>query len=422
MVALGEGKLDELELLTGGLLAPADGYCLPSNVPANWPVPFLLEVPSAVGREALTRGALVLTDPDGTPLAHLAVAEAQPGGTRESVYLAGRVARLRNAEHPPARNLRITRPLTATSRNRTATLAAVFSTTPRPWQVAAAMTAANHAAAHLWLIGVCGPQHHGRYTVSGLLHELEAAAACIDGARAGLLVLPEDPAGDSPRALILQDHVLGSLGADQVVDYSAGNDAVAHDRGQTVDTQLAGTVVFLTGLSGSGKSTVARALAERLQQEESVPVTLLDGDDVRRILSPGLGFSREERDGNVRRIGWVAALVAATGGIAICAPIAPFDGARRQVRAMAEDAGRFVLVHISTPLAVCEARDRKGLYAKARRGEVKEFTGIDSPYEFPVDADLHLNTDEMSVSEAVARIHRHLGMSHVPGQQEELGG
>src|SRR5690606_36446156 len=138
--------------------------------------------------------------------------------------------------------------------------------------------------------------------------------------------------------------------------------------------------VLCTGLSGSGKSTIARARADRLRELDDRPVTLLDGDEVRTMLSAGLGFDRAGRELNVRRIAWVAALAARHGGIAIAAPIAPYDSMRREARAMAEASGsRFLLVHVATPLEVCEARDRKGLYAKARRGELTGFTGVDDP-------------------------------------------
>ncbi|WP_084800224.1 adenylyl-sulfate kinase, partial [Promicromonospora kroppenstedtii] len=169
-----------------------------------------------------------------------------------------------------------------------------------------------------------------------------------------------------------------------------------------------GTVVFFTGLSGSGKSTVARALAAELE-DDGQGTTLLDGDEVRQHLSKGLGFDRESRETNVERIGYVAALVAKHGGIAVAAPIAPFAAGRAKVRAMAEDAGaRFVLVHVSTPLEVCEARDRKGFYARARAGEIAEFTGISSPYEEPDDAELVIDTSVVSVDTAVGAVRAHL--------------
>jgi sulfate adenylyltransferase len=166
-----------------------------------------------------------------------------------------------------------------------------------------------------------------------------------------------------------------------------------------------GCVVFFTGLSGSGKSTIARDLTKRLAATRSV--TLLDGDVVRTHLSKGLSFSKEDRDTNIRRIGWVAAEVAKHGGAAVCAPIAPYDETRRWVRDTVERAagpGSFVLVHVSTPLEVCEQRDVKGLYAQARAGAITGFTGIDDPYEVPQDADLTLDTSQIALDDAVARV------------------
>jgi sulfate adenylyltransferase len=165
----------------------------------------------------------------------------------------------------------------------------------------------------------------------------------------------------------------------------------------------AGVTVFFTGLSGSGKSTVAAQLAVHAAAA-GYGVTLLDGDVVRTHLSAGLGFSKADRETNIRRIGWVAAEVTKHGGVAICAPIAPYASTRAAARAMVERYGRFVLVHVSTPLEVCEARDRKGLYAKARAGELTEFTGISDPYEEPLDAEVVIDTSTVDVEEAVRRV------------------
>ncbi|MUL42293.1 adenylyl-sulfate kinase [Streptomonospora sp. PA3] len=164
-----------------------------------------------------------------------------------------------------------------------------------------------------------------------------------------------------------------------------------------------GLTVFFTGLSGSGKSTIARGVAEGIRRSGRT-LTLLDGDVVRRMLSAGLTFSRADRDLNVRRIGYVAAEITRHGGVAVCAPIAPYDATRAEVRAMVEEVGDFFLVHVATPLEVCEARDRKGLYAKARAGEIPEFTGISDPYEEPRDAELVLDTADRSIGESVAQV------------------
>ena len=168
------------------------------------------------------------------------------------------------------------------------------------------------------------------------------------------------------------------------------------------------SLIVFTGLSGSGKSTLARDLRDALLERGDRTVSLLDGDLVRQLLSAGLSFSREDRDLNIARIGYVATEVARHGGIAICAPIAPYAAARSAVRSMVSEVGDFVLVHVSTPLAVCEARDRKGLYAKARAGLIGSFTGISDPYEEPLDADLVIDTSVVSRRDAVALVLGHL--------------
>jgi sulfate adenylyltransferase len=187
--------------------------------------------------------------------------------------------------------------------------------------------------------------------------------------------------------------------------------AAAYSSGELLDVPTVpaargtGRVVFFTGLSGSGKSTIARAVVARLAAERTV--TLLDGDVVRTHLSKGLGFSREDRDTNIRRIGWVAAEVAKHGGIAVCAPIAPYDDTRQWVRRLVEQAAgpdTFLLVWIATPVEVCEQRDVKGLYAKARAGELRGFTGVNDPYEAPSGADVVIDTSRIAVDQAVERV------------------
>lgn len=165
-----------------------------------------------------------------------------------------------------------------------------------------------------------------------------------------------------------------------------------------------GFTVFFTGLSGSGKSTIANALQINLMEMIERPVTLLDGDIVRTHLSSELGFSKKHRNINVLRIGYVASEITKNGGVAICAPIAPYQSTRREVRNLIEPLGGFLEVHVSTPLEVCEARDRKGLYAKARAGIIKEFTGISDPYEAPERAELVIDTQDFSVAEAAQKI------------------
>lgn len=165
-----------------------------------------------------------------------------------------------------------------------------------------------------------------------------------------------------------------------------------------------GCCIWLTGLSGAGKSTIAGILAACLERRGRT-VTLLDGDIVRTHLSKGLGFSKEDRDTNIRRIGFVASEVVRHGGAAICAAVSPYDSTRDEARQMV-GARSFVLVYVATPLEVCERRDVKGLYAKARRGEIKGLTGIDDPYEPPPSPDIVLTTIDCDAETCAARIER----------------
>jgi sulfate adenylyltransferase len=165
-----------------------------------------------------------------------------------------------------------------------------------------------------------------------------------------------------------------------------------------------GFTVFFTGLSGAGKSTIANALMVKLMEMGGRAVTLLDGDIVRKHLSSELGFSKEHRNINILRIGFVASEITKNGGVAICAPIAPYAATRREVREMISAVGGFVEVHVATALEVCEERDRKGLYAKARAGIIKEFTGISDPYEIPENPNLSIDTTECTADEAAQRV------------------
>ena len=165
-----------------------------------------------------------------------------------------------------------------------------------------------------------------------------------------------------------------------------------------------GFTVFFTGLSGSGKSTIANALMVKLMEMGGRPVTLLDGDLVRKNLSSELGFSKEHRDINIKRIGYVASEITKNGGIAICAPIAPYTATRRAVREMIEAFGAFIEVHVATTVEECERRDRKGLYKLAREGKIKEFTGISDPYETPTKAEIVVDTENVDVDHCAHQV------------------
>jgi adenylylsulfate kinase len=167
-----------------------------------------------------------------------------------------------------------------------------------------------------------------------------------------------------------------------------------------------GATVWLTGLSGSGKSTIAVELEKRLC-ERGVRTYILDGDNIRHGLNKNLGFSPEDRTENIRRIGEVAKLFTDAGAVALTAFISPYRADRDQVRALMKS-GDFIEVHVDCPVEVCEQRDVKGLYKKARAGEIKEFTGISAPYEAPNSPELTIKTSQQSVEESALQILRHL--------------
>ena len=246
-------------------------------------------------------------------------------------------------------------------------------------------------------------------------HEMELGVTAVPTAPT-LYVPCRDacvPAGDVPdgaEALSLSDAELRDMLADgrEIPAWFSFPEIVAELQRAYPPRSRQGFTVFFTGLSGSGKSTIANVLAARLLEIGGRPVTLWDGDIVRTNLSSELGFSREHRDVNIRRIGFVAAQDTKNGGIAICAPIAPYAAARQANRELISSYGGYILVHVATSVEVCEQRDTKGLYAKARAGIITEFTGISDPYEVPEDADLVLDTVETTPEQCAEQVIRHL--------------
>ncbi len=283
----------------------------------------------------------------------------------------------------------------------------------------------NHGCTHL-IVGrdhagpgsdSSGKAFYGPYDAQELLsqHEAELGVAMVPFK---LMVFVEDTDSYAPIDEVPKGKRTLSLSGTELRDRLAkGKDIPSWFTFPTVAEELKrshpprhqqGFTLLFTGLSGSGKSTIANVLLVKLLEMGGRAVTLLDGDLVRKNLSSELGFSREHRDINIRRIGYVASEITKNGGIAICAPIAPYDSVRKQVRAMVRPLGGFMIVHVATPLEVCEQRDRKGLYAKARAGIIKEFTGISDPYEAPEDAEIAIDTTRLTAEEAAQQIVLHL--------------
>jgi sulfate adenylyltransferase len=258
-----------------------------------------------------------------------------------------------------------------------------------------------------------GEPFYGPYEAQDLLkkHEEELGIAMVEFE---MMVYSQDKAQYIPVSEIAEnENILNISGTElrrrlqqglDIPEWFSYPEVVAELRKSYPPRNKQGFTVFFTGLSGSGKSTIANALRVKLMEMINRPVTLLDGDVVRKHLSSELGFSKEHRNINVQRIGYVASEITKNGGVAICAPIAPYEKMREQVRGMIEPLGGFVEIHVSTPLEECEKRDRKGLYALARKGVIKEFTGISDPYEEPQNPEMNINTLDFTPDQATQRI------------------
>ncbi len=473
-------ELADLELLLSGAYSPLTGFLgradlttlrrrgrLADGTP--WPVPVTCEVPAELAQslhlDDPARRAVVLTDPEGAPVAAIDVTDVWP--TSDGLYgIGGPVRQLGDGGHGPFQRLRRA-PAEVRALLPPGRVLGVIADRPlhRP-QLAQIAHAARTLAAHLLIIvPVTGPGPDG-LPPEALVRSIFAARDRMPPAT--IVAAPLTPRGVELRDALLRARVAAAYGVTHVLsteetlsggglrvlvprelaydnrdgqwrwrdDIPPRNRRLALstaeiddllDRGfplpewhtpPAVAKELArvrpprrhrGLVVFFTGFSGSGKSTIARGLADSLRESGERTITLLDGDVVRRELSAGLGFSKADRDRNVRRIGWVAAEVARHRGMAVACPIAPYAAARAAVREMATVAGAgFVLVHVATPIEVCEQRDRKGLYAKARAGQLRGMTGVDDPYETPTDAELVVDTTTMTVPEAVEQVLHYL--------------
>ncbi|MBA9003565.1 MULTISPECIES: adenylyl-sulfate kinase [Thermomonospora] len=447
------GSFDAAMVIAGGRLA--DG--------TPWPVPVTLTVP----KDLTVHERLVLQDPEGVPLAVLRVTETWQDPTTSDWRLAGPLEPLRAPAHGPFHRLR-RRPDEVAAELPEGPVLAVATREPlHRKQLGQVRQLADKLGATVLVMPLLGGDHDeslvrallavrrdlpdgarivpvplpsrpaadperdlrlrshvaAAYGATHLMGAESAEEGEGDAEGAGTAIpvaRPEPWAYDAdvevwrPVARIEPDHVQAELTQAELEDLLDRGEpipewftppAVAAELAVARPPKLRrGLTVFFTGLSGSGKSTVARGLADALVERGGRTVSLLDGDVVRRLLSAGLTFSKADRDLNIRRIGYVAAEITRHGGVAICAPIAPYAATRAEVRRMVQAAGDFVLVHVATPLEECERRDRKGLYAKARAGLIPEFTGVSDPYEEPDDADLVLDTSRLTPEEAVGRV------------------
>jgi sulfate adenylyltransferase len=473
-------ELADLELLLSGAYAPLTGFLGRADLTAlrrrgrladgtPWPVPVTCEIAAELAQgldlDDPRRRAVILTDPEGAPVAAVDVSDAWP--TSHGLWgIGGVVRQMGDGGSGPFQRLRRT-PAEVRALLPPGRVLGVIADRPlhRP-QLAQIAHAARTLAAHLLIIvPVTGPGPDG-LPPEALVRSIFAARDRMPPAT--IVAAPLTPRGDEMRDALLRAKVAAAYGVTHVLStgdtLSGGGPRVLVPRDLAYDNrdgqwrarddvpprnrraamtsaeiddlldrgfplpewhtppavakELArvrpprrhrGLVVFFTGFSGSGKSTIARGLADSLRESGERTITLLDGDVVRRELSAGLGFSKADRDRNVRRIGWVAAEVARHRGMAVACPIAPYQDARAAVRQMATVAGAgFVLVHVATPIEVCEQRDRKGLYAKARAGQLRGMTGVDDPYETPTDAELIVDTSSSTVAEAVDEVLRYL--------------
>jgi sulfate adenylyltransferase len=473
-------ELADLELLLNGALAPLTGFLTRDDLESvtrkarladgtPWPVKITLEVPARLVEEFDTanplKRVLVLTDPEGAPIAALDGMDVWP--TREGwCGIGGPVRRVGASTHGSFRKLRLT-PAEVTPLLPPGRVLGVIADRPlhRP-QLAQISYAARTIAGHvLIIIPVAAPGPDG-LSPEALVRTVFAARDRMPPAT--IVAVPLVRRGDEVADALFRSRVVEAYGATHLLagggEMSGGGlrallprelgydgrdgqwrgaddipprhrrialaaDEIEGllDRGvplpewhtpPAVARELAkgrpprrvrGLVVFFTGLSGSGKSTIARGVADDLAETGERSVTLIDGDVARRFLTAGLGFSKADRDENVRRIGFVAAEAARHGGLALCCPIAPYAQARSDARQLARLAGAgFVLVHVATPLEICEERDRKGLYARARAGQITGMTGVDDPYEVPTDADLIIDTSDMEVGQGVEAVLEYL--------------
>lgn len=432
---LSSTALAQFELLISGALTPLTGYMdrqQYDSVEATsrlvsgqfWPVPFALQVTENFAQTLKLGSSFTLREEDGAILAVVTIDDlwSQRSGV---VNIGGAIKALAVPKHYDFVRLRRspTEVRAMLAERGWRKVIAVIVTEPvseRYWQRIQQLLQQQQAKALvLHALGDAAldePKHYANINA-----ETAAIEATLDGdALVAVIPLPREINGLPQKilqAVIAKNfgcsHFLADrpepamLSAAREIAIELVSDGQLYGEPAPRDTKLTrrrGVTLFFTGLSGAGKSTIAKTLLAKLMERGQRSVTLLDGDLVRRLLSSELGYSREHRDLNILRIGYVASEITKHGGIAICAPIAPYASARTKVREMVLAHGGFIEIYVNTPLEECERRDRKGLYAKARAGLLKDFTGIDDPYEAPLSPEIVIDTLKISADEAVNRL------------------
>lgn len=430
LLDLTRAQVDDLELLLNGAYAPLRGYlgqvdhqsvCDSMRLADGtlWPLPLSLAINEDLAGKITPGDQIALRDPEGVLLAILFIEELFEKNNQH--LLGGKIEGISLPLHYDHIDLRI-KPDAIPAEPRAGLVTGGIL---HRAELEAALLYAREHGAELLVQSLAREDDD----LFGRIRCLKAALSNCPGNHARLSILPSTPPADA-RGWLLQAIVAKNCGCAAML--SSGDMSLVEEHAEELainpvslpagspdDTfpevsrelqslhppqNKQGFTVFFSGLSGSGKSTIANILRVRLLERATRKVTLLDGDLVRKNLSSELTFSREHRDLNILRIGFVAAEITRHGGIAICAPIAPYDDIRKQVRSLIGNHGGFILVHVATPLEVCEARDRKGLYAMARAGKIREFTGISDPYEAPEDAELTIQTTEISAGQACDQV------------------
>jgi sulfate adenylyltransferase len=434
-LVLDHTQLADLELLVNNAYAPVNGFLTRNQYLASidnrardngisWQSPIVLGVTEEVANAVSITGKLTLVHPEGIPLAVVnqpEIWESSHVSPDYRHYIGGPLEQLSDPVHYDFPKLRLSpeQYLAKIKLDSTPNVLCFSSDAPiGPGEVDALIELAAKTESRILLAPVTAPDLAWNRRQFDLVRSYSATLPKFGNTPVDLILVPAAHVIGNGQGQNLRNVVLANYGCTEIITPAelpaihktnmteTGFDGEFPEVREILSKSSPppshrGFTVFFTGLPSSGKSTLANYLVGQLMNNGGRSVTLLDGDIVRRHLSSELGFSRHDRDTNIRRIGYVASEITKAGGIAICAPIAPYASIRREVRKLVSEHGDFVEVYVSTPIEICEERDRKGLYAKARAGIISNFTGIDDPYEIPRTPEIVIDTSETSSSDTV---------------------